>query len=168
VGVRIIPSMAMPAPGALAPEFVARATTGQRLKLADYHGKYLVLFFFPKAFTPGCTREAVRFRDNSVDLKALGAEVLGVSLDDMATQCDFAARNTLNYPLIADDDGRVSELYGVKRALLPVDKRITFIIDPQGRVAARFEHQFQVNKHLDKVVEFLRKLASSPAQPTKT
>ena len=142
--------------GQPAPDFDATASSGKNVRLADYRGRYLVLYFYPKSFTPGCTSEAKLFRDNSEELHQLGADVVGVSLDDLSAQCRFAERHALRFPLIADEGGRISRLYGVKWPLLPLARRVTFVIDPEGRVAARFAHEFQVSRHLDDVQRFLR------------
>jgi len=148
--------------GDLAPEFSARTTDGRNISLASFRGRYLVLYFYPKAFTPGCTKEARRFRDNHAEIRELGAEVVGVSLDEPTVQCEFAERQKLAFPLIADSSRTVSTAYGVLRRFLPITKRVTFVIDPDGKVAARFEHELQVNKHLDNVLRFLRE-AKSPS-----
>jgi thioredoxin-dependent peroxiredoxin len=142
--------------GDRAPEFSARASDGKMVSLAAFRGRYLVLYFYPKAFTPGCTKEARRFRDNHVEIRELGAEVVGVSIDEPTVQCEFAARQQIDFPLIPDNDRAVSTAYGVMRRFLPIAKRVTFVIDPDGKVAARFEHELQVNKHLDNVLRFLR------------
>jgi len=142
--------------GDRAPEFSARASDGKIVSLAAFRGRYLVLYFYPKAFTPGCTKEARRFRDNHTEIRELGAEVVGVSIDEPTVQCEFAARQQIAFPLIPDNDRAVSTAYGVARRFLPIAKRVTFVIDPDGKVAARFEHELQVNKHLDNVLRFLR------------
>ena len=142
--------------GSPAPDFRARDSNDNPVQLSDFRGKYLVLYFYPRAFTRGCTAETARFRDNYDDIKALGAEVVGVSADTHETQCRFADSMQVKFPLIADDDGHLTKLYGAKRSWLPLNKRLTFIIDPQGMVAARFDHEFQVSRHLDDVVRFLR------------
>ncbi len=147
--------------GDRAPYFVAQTGDGKTVSLADFRGKYLVLYFYPKAFTPGCTKEARRFRDNHVEIQELGADVVGVSVDDSTVQCQFAAREKVGFPLIADHDHSLSTSYGVMRRFLPFAKRITFVIDPEGQVVARFEHELQVSKHLDGVLRFLRQ-AKSP------
>ncbi|MCC6810647.1 MAG: peroxiredoxin [Deltaproteobacteria bacterium] len=148
--------------GQPAPDFTARTTDGKTISLGDYRGTYLVLYFYPKAFTPGCTRQAVRFRDSYPDIKALGAEVIGVSTDDHQTQCDFAAKYTVSFPMIGDRTQAISRAYQVLGKILPGDRRITFIIDPNGTVVERYESMFQISKHLDKVLEFLR--AHQPAK----
>lgn len=151
----------MPEVGDPAPYFVGKTNFGDEVSLWGYRGKYLVLYFFPKAFTPGCTKQTRMFRDNYPDLQALGAEVLGVSLDDFETQCDFAASQAVTFPLLSDKSRRISEAYGVVRSLLQVDKRVTFVIDPEGKVVKRFHHEFQISKHLDDVLGYLRSLQGS-------
>jgi peroxiredoxin Q/BCP len=144
--------------GQPAPDFTVRTTEKQSVTLASYRGRWLVLYFYPKAFTPLCSAEAKRFRDNASELKALGAEVLGVSHDEFDLQCSFAKANRVTFPLAADVGGKLLTAYGVKWPLLPMAKRITFIIDPQGVVRARFHHELQVSKHLDEVLRFLEKV----------
>jgi len=139
-----------------APHFSGRTGDGKTVSLANFRGKYLVLYFYPKAFTPGCTKEARRFRDNHAEIRELGAEIVGISVDDPEVQCEFAARHQVAFPLIADKDRAVSTAYGMMRRILPFTKRVTFVIDPEGKVVARFEHELQVNKHLDNVLRFLR------------
>lgn len=152
------PDGRMPEIGESAPYFVGKTSFGDEVSLWSYRGKYLVLYFFPKAHTPGCTKQTRLFRDNYPEIKELGAEVLGVSLDDLDTQCDFAAGNAVTFPLLGDKSRAVSEAYGVVRSLLQVDKRVTFVIDPAGKVVQRFHHEFQVSKHLDDVLTYLRGL----------
>ncbi len=142
--------------GDIAPSFESESTDGRRIRLSDYRGQYVVLYFFPKALSPGCTMQARRFRDNYPDLRELGAEVIGVSVDDHATQCEFTSREGVTFPMIGDHDERISRAYGARRSLLPFDKRVTFVIDPEGRVAAKFHHELQISKHLDDVMRFLR------------
>lgn len=142
--------------GATAPDFSAEATNGAAVSLRDFDGQYLVLYFYPKAFTPGCTKEARRFRDNYPEIRALGGEVVGVSMDDLAVQCRFAESEQVTYPLLPDPSGALALKFGVRRMLFPVAKRVTFLIGPDKRVAARFVHEFQVNRHLDDVLSFLR------------
>jgi peroxiredoxin Q/BCP len=143
--------------GERAPEFHAQSTNGSQVSLSALKGRTVVLYFYPKAFTPFCTAEARRFRDNYNDVRALGAEVIGVSVDEHETQCDFAAQNQVQFPLIADHDKAISRAYGVLWPLLPLDKRVTFIIDAGGTVRAVFRHEIQVLKHLDDVLHFLQK-----------
>lgn len=142
--------------GDVAPDFSATAVDGRTVGLGKLQGRFVVLYFFPRAFTPGCTLETKRFRDNYGEIQELGAEVIGVSVDDQKTQCAFAEENQVSFPMIADEDASISKAYGVKRAVLPFDKRVTFIINPVGMVVAKFHHEFQVHRHLDNILEFLR------------
>jgi peroxiredoxin Q/BCP len=139
-----------------APAFSVPATTGAPISLADYRGKYLVLYFYPKAFTPGCTLETVLFRDHYKELQALGAEVLGVSRDQQIVQCKFADRYEVPFPILADRDGDMCRAYAVDRRLWPVAKRVTFLIDPEGMVIGRFTHELRISAHVSDVLGALR------------
>lgn len=129
-----------PAVGAAAPDFRLPDQTGRLHSLADYAGRWLVLYFYPKDDTPGCTKEACNFRDDIARVRKLGAEVVGVSLDDTASHAAFANKHGLPFPLLADQGGAVAASYGALRDLMvmKIAKRMTFIIDPQGRVAQRY------------------------------
>jgi peroxiredoxin len=143
-----------------APAFSVKTTDGRQISSGDLKGKYVVIYFFPKAFTPGCTKETHRFRDAYPDLRALGAEVLGISVDDHETQCKFANATAATFPMVGDGDKRISDLFGVVRPLLRFDKRVTFVIDPKGVIQGVFAHEFQVSKHLDDVLHLIEKLKS--------
>lgn len=144
--------------GERAPDFTARTTAGPYLSITDLRGRYVVIYFFPKAFTPGCIKETTRFRDAYPDIKALGAEVIGVSVDDHETQCEFATAQNVGFPMIGDGEREVSRLYGVVRPFLRLDKRVTYVIDREGVVRGAFQHEFQVSRHLDDVLHLLEKL----------
>lgn len=126
----------LPAVGAVAPEFSLPDQYGSQQSLSQYRGKWVVLYFYPKDDTPGCTEQACRFRDDFAVLKILGAEVLGVSVDDPASHAEFARKHKLPFPLLSDKDGQVAAAYGSLRDLLiiKIAKRNTFLINPQGRV----------------------------------
>jgi peroxiredoxin Q/BCP len=144
--------------GERAPDFSAESTTGKPVSLQALRGQPVVIYFYPKAFTPLCSAEARKFRDNYPEIQALGAEVIGVSVDTHDVQCRFAVEQGVKFPLIPDHDKAVSRLFGVLWPLLPIDKRVTFVIDAEGVVRAVFHHEIQVLKHLDEVVAFLTKL----------
>jgi thioredoxin-dependent peroxiredoxin len=146
--------------GDVAPDFTAAASDGHRFALGEHRGRVVVVYFFPKAFTPGCTAETKTFRDNYDELRGLGADVVGVSCDDVATQCRFATKHGVRFPLVGDPDRAISRAYGVLWPIVPIDKRITVVVDEGGKVAAIFRHEFQVSKHLDDVMNFLRKRVS--------
>jgi peroxiredoxin Q/BCP len=143
--------------GATAPDFESESFDGKKVRLRDLRGKPVVLYFFPKAFTPICTVETRRFRDNYPDLEALGAEVIGISTDTLATQCDFAQRQEVKFPMLADPDRRISAAYGVLWPLVPRARRVTFVIGETGTIELVSWHEFQVSKHLDEVLRHLQK-----------
>ena len=127
-----------------APHFPGKTTDGDSVSLADYAGKKLVLYFYPKDDTPGCTKQACSLRDHNGEIRAKGAEILGVSTQDEASHQRFTAKYKLNFPLLADTDKAVSKAYGavgggglkgLTMDLLGVADRVTFIIDEQGRIA---------------------------------
>jgi peroxiredoxin Q/BCP len=151
--------------GLPAPSFWARTTENREVSLDTYRGQYLVIYFFPKAFTPGCTAEAKRFRDNYPELRALGAEVLGISIDDHETQCRFSESMRVTFPMVGDENETISRAFGARRSILPFDKRVTFVIDPEGKIVARFHHEFQVSKHLDDVRIFLEQQRARALPP---
>lgn len=139
-----------------AADFEAEASPGGRIKLSAYRGKYLVMYFYPGSFTLFCTRETIRFRDAAAELRQLGAEVIGVSPDPLDTQCKFAEHYQTTFPIVADTDSRIARDYGVVFSVLPRIKRVTFIIDPEGYIAARFHHEVLWYKHIDDALDFLR------------
>jgi peroxiredoxin Q/BCP len=145
--------------GAVAPNFEAESSDGVTVRLSDYGGKALVLYFFPKAFTPICTLETRRFRDSHAELTALGAEVVGVSADSASVQCDFGRRQRVNFPLLADPDRRIANAYGVLWPLLARARRVTFVLGESGVIELVAWHEVQVSKHLDEVFLHLRKRA---------
>jgi len=126
-----------PQAGQAAPDFSLPDQQGKLHRLADYRGKWLVLYFYPKDDTPGCTKQACAFRDDISKLRELGAEVVGVSVDDTASHAEFAKKYSLPFPLLADQQGTVAERYGslTKLLVMKFAKRNTFLIDPQGKIA---------------------------------
>jgi peroxiredoxin Q/BCP len=138
-------------PGDLAPDFTATTTNGRTLRLSDLRGRRVVLFFFPKAFTPGCTLETRQFRDHYAELSGLGAEVIGISVDSAERQCEFAAREGASFPLIGDESGTICRSYGVLWPLLHVAQRVTYVIDETGRIEAVFHHELLIQRHVESV-----------------
>ena len=127
-------------PGKPAPDFELVDQDGNLHSLEDYRDRWVVLYFYPKNGTPGCTTEACEFRDDVFAFRDLNAQILGVSLDDAASHKAFAEEHGLPFPLLADTDGSVAETYGVKTRMfgLTVAKRQTFIIAPDGTVAKHY------------------------------
>jgi peroxiredoxin Q/BCP len=122
--------------GELAPAFSLTDQNGKVRTTDEFHGKWIVLYFYPKAGTPGCTEEACSFRDDIVVLRALGAEIVGVSTDSVDAIHAFGQKESLPFTLLADTDGKVSELYGALTNLgvMKFAKRYTFLISPDGKV----------------------------------
>ena len=129
--------------GAPAPEFELSDQAGQLHSLEDYRDQWVVLYFYPKDETPGCTTEACEFRDNIFEFRKINGQILGVSFDDVESHQKFAENYDLPFPLLADTEGNAAEAYGVKTKMsgMTVAKRQTFLIDPAGNLA----------KHYDKV-----------------
>jgi peroxiredoxin Q/BCP len=126
-----------PRVGDEAPGFALPDQDGRTRNLAEFRGKWLALYFYPRDDTPGCTRQACAYRDDRHKLAALDAEVVGVSVDDVESHLDFAKEYSLPFPLLADAGGAVAARYGSIRnfGLFKLARRNTFLIDPQGRVA---------------------------------
>lgn len=123
--------------GDAAPGFALHDQQGQQHRLADYHGQWLVLYFYPKDDTPGCTREACSLRDEFAAFRQLQVAILGVSLDDTESHEAFAKKYRLPFPLLSDSGGKVAKAYGALGGFGPLRyaKRHTFIIGPDGRIA---------------------------------
>ncbi|HEX7029703.1 MAG TPA: peroxiredoxin [Gammaproteobacteria bacterium] len=129
-----------PAVGNAAPGFRLQDQNGDWQSLEDYRGQWVVLYFYPKDDTPGCTTEACNFRDEIYRYKAMGAAVLGVSLDDVASHQEFAEKYELPFPLLADVDHDAARKYDVLTTFGPIKvaHRETFLIDPKGRIAKHY------------------------------
>ncbi len=146
--------------GDAAPDFTLPADDGRRIGLRDLRGKKVVLYFYPKDDTPGCTKEACSFRDNLGRVTAKGAIVLGVSRDDSNSHVKFKDKYHLNFPLLSDVDGRVTEAYGVwkKKNLYGREyfgiERTTFLVDERGTIA-RIWPKVKVDGHTDEVLAAL-------------
>ena len=135
------PRAAPPAPGAPAPAFNLQDQRGAWHRLADYRGQWVVLYFYPKDQTPGCTTQACEFRDNIFAFRKLGVALLGVSVDDVASHKEFAEKHSLPFPILADSSKQTAAAYGVLARMLGVfelAQRDTFIIDPEGRIARHY------------------------------
>jgi len=148
--------------GQEAPDFDLPDHNGNRHRLADYRGRWVVLYFYPKDDTPGCTAEACGFRDDITELRGLGAEVLGVSTDDGASHARFAAKFGLPFPLLADAGGKTARAYGSLLSVGPLKaaRRHTFLIDPGGRLA-RIWRKVEAKRHAAAVIEAVRTSAAA-------
>jgi len=145
--------------GQRAPEFRVKTTNGEDVQNATFSGKILVLYFFPKAFTTGCTIETKQFRDAAPELHDLGAEVVGVSVDSLETQCAFAKSLDATFAMIGDEDKKVSKAFDVLWPIIGKSQRVTFVIDGEGIVRDVFHHEILVNKHLGEVREAVKRLS---------
>jgi len=151
--------------GDRAPDFDLPDQTGTRRSLTSLLADGpIVLFFYPAAMTPGCTKEACHFRDLGREFDEVGAARVGISTDAVDKQARFADSQRFDYPLLSDGDGRVAEAFGVKRGLLgkflPV-KRTTFVIDTDGTVLEVISSEVSMDTHADKALEVLRARSSA-------
>ena len=151
----------MPKVGDRAPEFRLLSGTGNFVSLSDFIGKKnLVLYFYPKDYTTGCTREACSFRDSYSAFKELDAEVVGISADSQSSHENFARDEQLPFPLLSDPDGSMRRAYGVKPSLGLIPGRTTFVIDKQGIIRQIYSSQIHPNKHVGEALTALRTLTS--------
>jgi peroxiredoxin Q/BCP len=142
-----------------APDFVLPDRTGKMVRLSEFRGhKAVVLYFYPKDDTPGCTKESCAFRDGYQDFQDAGAEVIGVSSDSAESHGKFAAKHRLPFTLLADQGGQVRKRYGVPATLGLLPGRVTFVVDRSGVVRHVFNSQFQATQHVSEALEALRRL----------
>jgi peroxiredoxin Q/BCP len=145
--------------GDKAPDFTLDMQTGENVTLSDFFGKKnVVLYFYPKDETPGCTREACTFRDSYELFTDLGAEVIGVSADTVESHKAFAEHHNLPFTLLSDLDNNVRKLYGATSTLGFIPGRVTFIIDKKGVVRHVFSSQLQPEKHIEEAKEVLKRI----------
>lgn len=153
-------------PGKKAPAFTLVSDQGEKVKLADLAGSPVVLYFYPKDDTPGCTKEACNFRDRLDEIQQHGAKVFGVSPDDAKSHQKFRDKYSLNFPLLIDTDHKVAEKYGAWREKNMYGKktmgiqRSTYLIGPDGKVAKVWK-KVSVDGHDDQVIEALAELAGA-------
>ena len=140
------------------PSFSAKDTNGNIFNSQDYIGKQpLVIYFYPKDDTPGCTAQACSFRDNYQDFKDLGAEVIGISSDTVQSHIQFKSKFNLPFILLSDNDKKIRKLFGVQNNLLVIPGRETFVTDKNGAVLLIF-NSMSANIHIKKALEILKKL----------
>src|SRR5208282_549215 len=149
----------VPKVGEVAPDFNLPDQHGQMHTLKEFAGKWLVLYFYPKDDTPGCTQEACAFRDDLHQLTDLGAQVVGISVDDSNSHAEFALKYHLPFPLLADKTTEVAERYGVlmNMLLIKVARRYTFLIDPQGRINKVYD-KVETSRHSREIIEDMKRL----------
>jgi thioredoxin-dependent peroxiredoxin len=145
--------------GDIAPSFTLNDAQGQTHYLSDYAGSYLVLYFYPKDDTPGCTREACHFRDDISQLENLRAKIVGVSVDDSVSHAKFSTKFHLPFPLLSDKDGAVADSYHAltNLYLIKIAKRYTFLIDPTGKIAKIYTN-VDTATHSKQIIEDLKSI----------
>ncbi|MCX6286534.1 MAG: peroxiredoxin [Bacteroidetes bacterium] len=144
--------------GMKAPDFTLPSQDGGMVSLSQFIGnKSVVLFFYPKDESYGCTKEACSFRDNYEVFKETGAEVIGISADDEASHKSFAAHHKLPYILLSDKDRKVAGLYNIGRTLGVLPGRVTYVMDKTGIIRKVFSSQFNFEKHIEEALKILKK-----------
>jgi peroxiredoxin Q/BCP len=142
-----------------APDFSLRSHTGEEVSLGDLLGRgYVVLFFYPKDETAGCTKEACAFRDSYARFQRAGAVVVGISSDSVESHRGFAAHHNLPFTLLADEGGKVRKRYGVPKSLGIVPGRVTYVIDRQGVVRHVFSSQLAATQHVPEALDALNRI----------
>jgi len=145
--------------GYKAPDFTLLSQTGESVTLSDLIGKKnIVLYFYPKDKSKGCTRQACEFRDKYEVFTDLGAEVIGISSDDIKSHESFADEYNLPFMLLSDENNEVRKLFGVKSTFGVISGRVTYVIDKKGIIRHIFSSQFQPKKHIKEALEALKKL----------
>jgi len=143
--------------GDKAPDFTLPSQTGENVTLSQFFGKKsIVLYFYPKDESRGCTKEACTFRDNYEVFKELGAEVIGVSSQDVESHKSIASHHNLPFILLSDKENKVRKLYGVPSTLGVLLGRVSYIIDKEGFVEYIFSSQFQPGRHIEEAIRVLR------------
>ena len=146
-----------PAVGAAAPGFNLQDQNGEWHTLDNFQGKWLAVYFYPKDDTPGCTTEACNFRDNIYAFKAIGAEVVGISVDDVESHKEFSDKYKLPFTILADEGGETAKAYGVLRdyKLIKLASRQSFLVDPEGNIAKHYA-DVDPDTHTDEVLADLK------------
>lgn len=144
--------------GDTAPDFELKDKAGNLVKLSDFRGeKSVVVYFYPKDETPGCTAQACSFRDSYEDFKEVGAEVIGISSDSTGSHEGFAANHRLPFILLSDITGKVRKAYGAYDLFGMIPGRVTFVINKEGKVIHKFDSQLSPTKHIRESLEILKK-----------
>lgn len=151
-------------PGDQVPDFEARDQTGAAVRLSELTADGpVVLFFYPRAMTRGCTAESCHFRDLAGDFRAVGARAVGISADSVERQARFDEENDLGLPLLSDPDRRIAATFGVKRPGPLFNRRMTFVIGPDRRVLDVIKSEVSMDSHADRALDVLRGPLSSGA-----
>jgi thioredoxin-dependent peroxiredoxin len=145
--------------GSKVPDFALPSQSEEMVSLEDFLGKKpVILFFYPKDDTPGCTKEVCTFRDEYEGFRKLDAEIIGVSSDSVESHRSFAARHDLPFTLLSDEGGKVRKLYGASNTFGLFPGRVTYVIDEEGVVRHIFSSQLGVERHVEEALEALRSI----------
>ncbi len=144
--------------GQMAPDFELKDKDGNLVKLSDFRGeKSVVVYFYPKDETPGCTAQACSFRDSYEEFKDAGAEVIGISSDGSSAHSGFAANHRLPFILLSDTTGKVRKAYGAYDLLGLIPGRVTFVINKEGKIIHKFDSQLSPTKHIKESLDAIKK-----------
>ena len=145
--------------GDRAPEFTATSQTGETISLSGYRGRQtVVVYFYPKDNTPGCTTQACSFRDSYAEFTDAGAVVIGVSGDTSESHKEFAASRNLPFLLVSDRDGELRKAFGVPTTFGIIPGRVTYVIDREGIVRMKFNSQLNPKRHIDEALQMVKQL----------
>ncbi len=140
-----------------APDFSLPSTSGETFTLSlDQHGKPCIIYFYPKDFTAGCTKQACEFRDQFAEFRNLDIAVLGISRDDIPTHLKFKAAHKLPFELLSDGSGKVAKQYDATIPLIGMNKRITYLLDGEHRIVAAFQDMFGAEKHIQAMIDGMK------------
>jgi len=142
--------------GRPAPAFTLPDQDGNEVSLADFRGRWVVVYFYPADDTPGCTAESCSFRDSHEDFLDAGAVVIGISGDSVDSHRNFADKHQLPFTLLADEHGTVRKAFGTRKTLGLLPGRVTYVIDPDGVVRRVFSSQFRPTKHIGEALAVIR------------
>ncbi len=137
-------------------DFEAQTSRGDTVRLSEMRGKAFVAYFYPKSFTPGCTIETRNFVQLYPEFEDLGVEVLGISADELETQCKFAGELGASFPIVDDSEGGVARSFGLSKRLFMGYRRVTFVIDEEGRVEKLFKVGFNWSDHPGDVLAYIK------------
>ena len=155
-----------PPTGSDAPSFKLQDQNGDWHALGDYRGQWLAVYFYPRDDTPGCTTEACNFRDNIHAFKAIGAAVVGISVDDVESHKEFSDKYKLPFTILADEDGTTAKAYGVLRdyKLIKLASRQSFLVNPEGKIAKHYD-DVDPDKHTDQVLADIKAFMEDSTNP---
>ena len=158
-----LPAGDAPAVGSAAPDFRLQDQNGEWHELQDYRGGWLAVYFYPKDDTPGCTTEACNFRDNIYAFKAIGASVVGISVDDVESHKEFSTKYKLPFVILADEEGATAKAYGVLRdwKVTKIASRESFLVNPDGIIVKHYE-EVDPDNHTQEVLADLEALMKGP------